>query len=78
MPSAQLVLPVARSNGASGHRHTPEPIGAEGQAAEDAVVAPMVGVQVWVRRITIWAVLAVAAVAAIASYESPYVKRWVG
>lgn len=35
-------------------------------------------VPVWVRRVTTAAVVAVAGVAAVASYESPYVKRWVG
>ena len=79
MPPAQLVLPVARSNGASSHRPPPTvppaDVGPGGRVLEDraASVAPvlpvLVGVPVWVRRITTAAVLAVAAVAAVASYE---------
>jgi hypothetical protein len=71
MASAQLVLPVARSNGASGRRPpTPAPDAVvERATATDWQAASVVGVPVWVRRITTWAVLAVAAVAAIASYE---------
>jgi Protein of unknown function (DUF2637) len=69
MAAAQLVLPVARNNGASGHRPTPAAGGVEDLVADDAPVMPVVGVPVWVRRITTWAVLAVAAVAAVASYE---------
>jgi hypothetical protein len=79
MAPAQLVLPVARSNGASPERRPPtEPradVGSGGRVVEDrtASVAPVlpvvVGVPVWVRRITTAAVLAVAAVAAVGSYE---------
>jgi len=80
MAPAQLVLPVARSNGASPHRPPPTVPSADGgpaarvpgdQAVSEAAVRPvmMVGVPVWVRRITTAAVLAVAAVAAVASYE---------
>jgi Protein of unknown function (DUF2637) len=80
MAPAQLVLPVSRSNGASSHPAPPTVPSAdrgpaahvaEDQAASEAAVPPvmMVGVPVWVRRITTAAVLAVAAVAAVASYE---------
>jgi len=80
MAPAQLVLPVTRSNGASSHRPPPSvqsaDRGPEVRVVEDQVVteapAPqvvMVGVPVWVRRITTAAVLAVAVVAAVASYE---------
>jgi len=79
MAPAQLVLPVARSNGASSHRPPPAALPADvgpgGRVVEDrtASVAPvlpvLVGVPVWVRRVTTAAVLAVAAVAAVASYE---------
>ena len=70
MASAQLVLPVARSNGASAHRPVPAaPAAAEDQVDGDSPASPVVGVPVWVRRVTTWAVLAVATVAAVASYE---------
>ena len=80
MAPAQLVLPVSRSNGASPHRPPPTVPSADrgpaarvpvDQAVSEAAVLPvmMVGVPVWVRRITTAAVLAVAAVAAVASYE---------
>ena len=70
MAPAQLVLPVARSNGASGHRPAPAaPAEVEELGDGDWPASPVVGVPVWVRRITTWAVLAVAAVAAVASYE---------
>jgi hypothetical protein len=79
MAPAQLVLPVARSNGASSDRRPPTTppadVGSggrvmEGRTASVAPVLPvLVGVPVWVRRITTAAVLAVAAVAAVASYE---------
>jgi hypothetical protein len=79
MATAQLVLPVARSNGASSHLppltvpstdRGPAALVAEDQAASEASVPPVVmGVPVWVRRITTAAVLAVAVVAAVASYE---------
>jgi Protein of unknown function (DUF2637) len=80
MAPAQLVLPVARSNGASSRRPPPTAPSADrgpaarvpdDQAASEAAVPPveMVGVPVWVRRITTAAVLAVAVVAAVASYE---------
>jgi hypothetical protein len=80
MAPAQLVLPVARSNGASPHRPPPTvPSTDRGpaarapgdQAVSEAAVPPvrMAGVPVWVRRITTAAVLAVAVVAAVASYE---------
>jgi hypothetical protein len=70
MAAGQLVLPVARSNGASAHPPAPAaPAEVEDQAADDSPASPLVGVPVWVRRITTWAVLAVAVVAAVASYE---------
>jgi hypothetical protein len=79
MAPAQLVLPVARSNGASPHRPPPTmPPTDRGpaarvpgdQAVSEVAVAPVVmGVSVWVRRITTASVLAVATVAAVASYE---------
>jgi hypothetical protein len=79
MAPAQLVLPVARSNGASPHRPPPTvPSPDRGpaarvpgdQAVSEVAVAPVVmGVSVWVRRITTASVLAVATVAAVASYE---------
>jgi Protein of unknown function (DUF2637) len=79
MAPAQLVLPVARSNGASPHRPPPTVPSADrgpagrvpgDQAVSEVAVAPVVmGVSVWVRRITTVAVLAVALVAAVASYE---------
>jgi Protein of unknown function (DUF2637) len=81
MAPAQLVLPVARSNGASPHgpplsvRATADRR-ATGVVEDEAVSEPAVpsaavvaGVPGWVRRITTGAVLAVAAVAAVASYE---------
>jgi Protein of unknown function (DUF2637) len=79
MAPAQLVLPVARSNGASPHRAPPTvPSAGRGpaarvpgdQAVSEVAVAPVVmGVSVWVWRITTASVLAVATVAAVASYE---------
>jgi len=71
MAAAQLVLPVARSNGASVHPPpTSEPAQVEDQAIDaDSPAEPVAAVPVWVRRTTSWAVLAVAAVAAVASYE---------
>ena len=79
MAPAQLVLPVARSNGASPHRPPlTVPSADRGPAARvpgdpavsEAAVPPIVtGVSVWVRRITTAAVLSVAVVAAVASYE---------
>jgi hypothetical protein len=80
MAPAQLVLPVARSNGASPHRQSPSvraadpgpvPEVTEDPTVSEPSVGPMsvAGVPVWVRRITTGAVLAVAAVAAVASYE---------
>jgi hypothetical protein len=70
MAAAQLVLPVARSNGASGRRPpTPASDAVVERATTTEQAASVVGVPVWVRRITTWAVLAVAAVAAVASYE---------
>ena len=69
MASAQLVLPVARSNGASAHRPTAPTAVEYDQVPDDSPAMPVVGVPVWVRHITTWAVLAVATVAAVASYE---------
>jgi Protein of unknown function (DUF2637) len=78
MAPAQLVLPVARSNGASPHRPPPTmPPTDRGpaarvpgdQAVSEVAVPPVRMVGVWVRRITTAAVLSVAVVAAVASYE---------
>jgi hypothetical protein len=74
MAPAQLVLPAARSNGASSHRRRPldaepGPVLVEAHDDEAPTTATIVGVPVWVRRITTASVLAVAAVAAVASYE---------
>jgi hypothetical protein len=76
MAAAQLVLPVARSNGASPHRPhpavpAPDPgptrVVDDGASSKDSASA--VEVPVWVRRVTTAAVVAVAGVAATASYE---------
>jgi hypothetical protein len=76
MAAAQLVLPVAWSNGASPHRpHPPVPapdpgptrVVDDGASSKDSASA--VEVPVWVRRVTTAAVVAVAGVAATASYE---------
>jgi Protein of unknown function (DUF2637) len=74
MAPAQLVLPVARSNGASPHRRPPAGDGivqvGEDQAVGEPTIPPaQPEVPLSVRRITNVAVLAVVAVAAIASYE---------
>jgi Protein of unknown function (DUF2637) len=79
MAPAQLVLPVARSNGASPSQPHPAVPAADAgpparlvedpAASEPPVPAPMVAVPAWVRRVTTAAVVAVAGVAAIASYE---------
>jgi hypothetical protein len=74
MAPAQLVLPVARSNGASPHQPSRSLPAPDVEEAREAVTSPdradgLVGVPRWVRRITTVAVLAVALVAAVASYE---------
>jgi Protein of unknown function (DUF2637) len=76
MAPAQLVLPVARSNGASPHPPAPPGRVPASRPVEDRVVdetsgrpGVVVGLPVWVRRVTTTAVVAVALVAAVASYE---------
>jgi hypothetical protein len=80
MAPAQLVLPVARSNGVSPGRSHPSTspaadlgpvaqVGDNGAVSQDPVPGAVAAVPVWVRRVTTTAVVAVAGVAAIASYE---------
>jgi hypothetical protein len=76
MAVGQMALPIDRRNGASVARPTPAPVEAVAGTREIEPVG--VAVPVWVQRVTTASVVAVAGVAAVASYESPYVKGWVG
>jgi hypothetical protein len=86
MAAGQMALPMERRNGASSRRPSPStPAPAPEPAAPAPTItaapaSPAVEVEAarWVRRVTTLAVVLVAGVAAVASYESPYVKRWVG
>jgi hypothetical protein len=91
MAAAQMALPVDRRNGASAHPALPRTAPPAVEATPVVEAVPEVGPAVdqvpdvgpapvpgWVQRVTTAAVLSVALVAAVASYESPYVKEWVG
>jgi hypothetical protein len=67
MAAMQMALPVDRRNGAP----SPTPVSRPQVVAApvEPVVPAVVGVPVWVRRITTASVLAVATVAAVAGYE---------
>jgi hypothetical protein len=68
---AQMALPVDRRNGAPVPTASPaRPVASVPVVeAPESQTAAVVGVPVWVRRVTTASVLAVAAVAAVASYE---------
>jgi hypothetical protein len=64
-----MALPVDRRNGASTSRPASAPGPASGPGAVIATEVALPGVPVWVRRVTMASVLAVAGVAAVSSYE---------